>query len=210
MKQPKSGLQNKHLKPFSTLLKGYSYISGLQLAGLVLILAGLILPSCKNDLETIRALDIQDTLPDMSARDVEILYSERSRVQVKLIAPLLVRREMDEEPVIEFPEGFEVFFYDSAFHVKSTMTGDYGISYENRKLMEARHNVIVENRQTEERLNTEQLYWDRMKETIYSNKFVRITRGEEVITADGLISDQSFENMEFTNPRGLIEVEEEE
>jgi LPS export ABC transporter protein LptC len=90
------------------------------------------------------------------------------------------------------------------------MQGDYGISYEKKKLMEARHNVIVENLETQERLNTEQLFWDRMKETIYSNKFVRITRGEEVITADGLTSDQSFENMEFKNPRGLIEVEEEE
>jgi LPS export ABC transporter protein LptC len=131
-------------------------------------------------------------------------------VQVKLTAPLLVRKEIDDEPVTEFPEGFEVFFYDSAYRVKSTMRGDYGISYEKKKLMEARHNVIVENLETQERLNTEQLFWNRVNETIYSNKFVRITRGEEVITADGLTSDQSFENMEFTNPRGLIEVEEEE
>jgi LPS export ABC transporter protein LptC len=183
---------------------------GLKFLGFAIILAGLILPSCKNDMETIRSLEVLDTLPEMSARDVEILYSERSHVQVKLTAPLLIRNTQDDEPVIEFPEGFTVFFFDSTFQVKSTMTGDYGISFEKRKMMEARHNVIVENLETQERLNTEQLFWDRLKEKIYSEKFVRVTRGQEVITADGMTSDQSFETIEFINPKGLIEMEEEE
>lgn len=166
--------------------------------------------SCKNDLETIRLLDVTDTLPDMSASEVEILYSERSHVQVRLIAPLLIRKTYDSEPVIEFPEGFTVFFYDSNLLVKSTIRGDFGISYEKKKIMEARHNVIVENLETGERLNTEELFWDQNKEIIFTDKFVRITRGEEVITADGLTSDQTFQTMEFSNPKGLIEVKEEE
>jgi len=169
-----------------------------------------LLFSCRNDLEEIRSLDVVDTLPDMSARDVEILYSERGFVQVKLIASKLIRKTMDDQPVLEFPEGFTVFFYDTTKNIKSTIKGDYGISFEKQKLMEARHNVIVENLETDEKLNTEQLYWDRARETIYTEKFVRITRGEEVITADGLTSDQSFETMEFKNPKGLIEVTEEE
>jgi LPS export ABC transporter protein LptC len=173
-------------------------------------MAAMLLFSCKNDLETIRSLEVLDTIPDMTAREVEILYSERGYVQVRLTAPLLIKKAVENEPVIEFPEGFLVHFYDTAFRVKSIMSGDYGISYEKQNLMEARHNVMVENLETQEKLNTEQLFWDRNKETIYTNKFVRITRGEEVITADGLTSDQSFETMEFDNPRGLIEVEEEE
>jgi LPS export ABC transporter protein LptC len=178
---------------------------GYQILLLTALTGILMVTSCRNDMETIRSLDIHDTVPDMSAKEGEILFSEKGKVQVKLTAPTLVRTTMDNEPVIEFPDGFTVFFYDSTFQVKSTITGDYGISFEKRKIMEARHNVIVENLETEEKMNTEQLFWDQNKETIYTEKFVRITRGEEVITADGLVSDQSFESMEFDNPKGLIE-----
>jgi LPS export ABC transporter protein LptC len=120
----------------------------------------------------------------------------------------MVQEVLDNEPILEFPEGFEVSFYDTAFQVQSRISGDYGISFEKKKLMEARHNVVVENIKTGEKLYTEQLFWDQTKETIYTDKFVRITRGEEVITADGLISDQEFETMEFKNPKGPIEFQE--
>lgn len=191
-------------------MNGNDKIPGFLLMAFVGLIMIPLMFSCKNDLEEIRSLDVRDTLPEMSAKEVEILYSERAKVQVRLVAPELIKKEVGDEPVLEFPKGFTVYFYDSTDHVKSTIQGDYGISFEKKKLMEARHNVIVENLETNEKLNTEQLYWDRIKETIFTDKFVRITRGDEVITADGLTSDQSFETMEFKNPKGLIEVREED
>ena len=83
-------------------------------------------------------------------------------------------------------------------------------SYDRTKIMEARYNVIVENIQKDERLNTEELFWDQNSNKIYSNKFVKITRGEEVLTGDGLVSDQNFDNIEIVNLKGLIEVEDDE
>lgn len=178
--------------------------------GIAVSLQAALLFSCKNDLETIRSLDMVDTIPEMSANEVEIYYSERAFVQIKLVAPRLVKTTRDDEPVLEFPDGFTTYFYDSTYQVKSYISGDYGISYEKRKIMEARHNVIVENLETNEKLNTEELFWDQNQEIIYTNAFVRITRGDEIITADGLKADQTFETMEFENPKGEIEVKEEE
>ena len=165
--------------------------------------------SCKNDMEKIRSLDVSDTVPDMTATDIEMLYSERGMVHIRLTGAKMIRKNIENEPIIEFPEGFQVSFYDTSFTVTSRISGDYGISFEKKKLMEARHNVVVENMETGEKLYTEQLFWDQNKEKIYTEKFVRITRGEEVITADGLISDQEFTTMEFRNPTGPIEFEEE-
>lgn len=165
--------------------------------------------SCKNDMETIRMLDVADTLPTMSADDIEILYSEKGQVQVRLISPKLVKHEGDDE-FMEFPDGFKVFFYDSNMQIKSTISANYGISYEKKDLMEARHNVVVENLDKNERLNTEELYWDRSKRRIYTDKFVRITRNEEIITGDGLESDEGFQDIEIKNPKGIIEIREEE
>ncbi len=169
------------------------FISGI----IAVVLLSTILPSCKNDVQTVLSLDVVDTLPEMTARDIEILYSEKARVQIKLISPLLVSKS-EEEPVLLFPKGFTVFFYDSAMNLKSTITAEYGISYEKKKLMEARNNVVVENLEKEEKLNTEELFWDRDKGLIYSNKFVRITSGGQVYTGDGLTSYQPFDELEVS------------
>ena len=161
--------------------------------------------SCKNDLQTIKALEEVDTLPELTARNIEILYSEKGHVEVKLQSPYL-KGYGGKDPYTEFPEGFTVLFYDTAMNVRSRISANYGISYDKKKLMEARYDVVAENLEKNEKLMTEQLFWDQNKETIYSNKFIRITRGDEVVTGDGLQSDQDMDNVVITNPHGLINV----
>ena len=177
-------------------------------SGIAAILITALLPSCKNDVQTVLSLDVVDTLPELTARDIEILYSEKAKVQIRLISPYLINKT-EEEPILLFPEGFTVFFYDSAMNLQSTITADYGISYEKKKIMEARHNVVVENMEKGEKLNTEELFWDRGKQIIYSNKFVKLTSGEQVFTGDGLTSAEPFDELFISNPKGLIEIKEE-
>jgi len=177
-------------------------------AGMAIMITSAMFTSCKNDVQTVLSLDVIDTLPEMTARDVEILYSEKAKIQVRLVSSYLVNKT-EEEPILLFPEGFTVFFYDSAMILQSTITADYGISYEKKKIMEARHNVVVENMEKGEKLNTEELFWDRGKELIYSNKFVKLTTGKQVITGDGLTSEEPFDELIILNPKGLIEVKEE-
>jgi LPS export ABC transporter protein LptC len=172
------------------------------------ILTLMAMPSCKNDVQTVLSLDIVDTLPEMTARDIEILYSQKGRVQVKLVSPYLVNKTEDE-PLLEFPQGFTVYFYDTAMNVQSTITADFGISFEKKKIMEARHNVVVENMGKGEKLMTEELFWDRGKQLIYSNKFVRLTTSGQVVTGDGLTSEEPFDELTILNPKGSLEIKEE-
>ena len=176
--------------------------------GIVVTFLTAMLTSCKNDVQTILSLDVVDTLPEMTARDVEILYSENAKVQMKLVSPYLVNK-MEEEDMLLFPEGFTVYFYDSAMNLQSTITADYGISYEKKKIMEARHNVVVENLEKGEVLNTEELFWNRGKQLIYSDKFVKLTSGEQVVTGDGLTSPEPFDELFINHPKGLLEIKEE-
>ena len=180
------------------------FISGI----IAVVLFGAILPSCKNDVQTVISTGMVDTLPEMTAKDIEILYSEKAKVQIKLTSPLLVSKTEDE-PVLLFPKGFTVFFYDSAMNLTSTITAEYGISYEKKKLMEARSNVVVENLEKGEKLNTEELFWDRNKQIIYSNSFVKLTSSATVIMGDGLTSKEPFEELVISHPTGPIEIKDE-
>lgn len=177
-------------------------------AAVTVSISGSLLTSCKNDVQEVRSLDYIDTLPEMTARDVEILYSEKAKVEVKLVSPYLVSKN-EEEPVIYFPKGFTVYFYDTTMALKSTITADYGVSYEKKKLMEARHNVVVENLEKGQKLYTEELFWDRNKQLIYSDKYVRLTSGEQVISGDGIRSEEPFDEIFIIHPSGPIEIKEE-
>lgn len=185
--------------------KTFAYIF---IAGMVSIFGVLSLSSCKNDVQQVLSLDVVDTLPELTARDIEIFYSEKGKMQIKLVSPYLVNKTGDEDLLL-FPEGFTVYFYDTAMNLQTTITADMGISYEKKKLMEARHNVVVENMQKDERLNTEELFWDRAKAVIYSNKFVRLTTGGNVVTGDGLTSREPFDEIIISHPRGPLELKEE-
>jgi LPS export ABC transporter protein LptC len=173
--------------------------------GILLALSSILLASCKNDMQTINSLTQIDSLPMEFGRDIEVTYSDSGKVKVLLKSPLMVRVE-DKDPYFEFPEGFDATFYDSAMNPESRITADYGISYEQKKLMEAKNNVVVKNLVKHEQLNTEHLIWDRRKGIIYSNVFVKITKPDEVIYGDGLTSDQNFNFYEIDNPTGEFAV----
>lgn len=209
MKTRRSEPPNNNPNPLKTSsLVREKVLAFIFTSGIAAIFITALLPSCKNDVQTVLSLDVVDTLPELTARDIEILYSEKAKVQIRLVSPYLVNKT-EEEPILLFPEGFTVFFYDSAMNLQSTITADYGISYEKKKIMEARHNVVVENMEKGEKLNTEELFWDRGKQIIYSNKFVKLTSGEQVFTGDGLTSAEPFDELFISNPKGLIEIKEE-
>jgi LPS export ABC transporter protein LptC len=208
MKIQRSGAQNNN---FYTL-KNISLLRDRPAALMIMIAVGFIItlmamPSCKNDVQTVLSLDVVDTMPEMTAKEIEILYSEKGRVKMKLVSPYLVNKTEDES-LLEFPKGFTVYFYDSVMNVQSTITADYGISYEKKKIMEARHNVVVENMAKGEKLNTEELFWDRGKQLIYSNKFVKLSMGEQVISGDGLTSEEPFDELIISHPTGPIDFKE--
>lgn len=164
--------------------------------------------ACKNDLREIAAMDFSsDTIPDITARNIDFTFSDSARVQVRLTGPVMHAYEGDD-PYMVFPEGFKVDFYDSVMNITSTITGNYGIHYRKREMMEARHNVVVTNFETGERLDTEELIWDQKKELIYSQKFVKISSEDGVIYGDGLEAEQDFSKRRIINPSGEIEVQD--
>lgn len=169
----------------------------------------LMLFSCKNDIKTINSLAGVDTLPLEIVYDVEIYFSDSGKIQALLSAPIMERVEGEDE-YLEFPKGFKAVFYDSVSNPESEITAKYGINFETKEMMEARHNVIVKNFGKEEQLNTEHLIWDRKKKEIFSDVFITLTKPDEVLYGDGFTSDENFETYEVVNPTGEFSIVQEE
>jgi LPS export ABC transporter protein LptC len=165
------------------------------------ISAVIFLPGCSDDLKTVD-IDIHEkTSPSMSAKDIEVIFSDSGKIQAKLFSPL-INRYSGKEPYMEFPKGFRVLIFDTATHVESTITGNYGKRMESTRIMEAKGNVVVRNEVTNKQLNTEELTWDENKRMIYSNVKVKITTADKVLFVEGLESNEAFTWYKFRRVTG--------
>jgi LPS export ABC transporter protein LptC len=150
----------------------------------VIIIMGTFV-SCKNDIETINALNNEIKLPDQSGFNIEITYTDSGKIQGKIYAPEVNKYDRGEEPYVEFPKGMKVMFYDSLERPTSYIKANYAIYYEKKQLWEARNQVVAENLVNHDKLETEQMFWDQKEEKIYSEKFTRLTNSDGISYGEG-------------------------
>ena len=167
-----------------------------------LLLLFLVLASCEPDIQKVQLIAEKDKLPLESADNVELLYSDSARVKVKLTAGRM-ERYVGEDPYLELPKGVVVLFYNDSLEVKSSLRANYAVRYENRNIMEARNDVVVINEKGE-KLNTEHLIWDEKESKIYSDEFVKITTGDEIIYGNGFEANEDFTRYKIFNIKGTI------
>jgi LPS export ABC transporter protein LptC len=164
-----------------------------------------LLPGCSEDAKPKNAVTHVKIAPLMSAKNVEVTFSDSGKIAAKLFSVLINRYE-GKDPYMEFPKGFQILMYDSAKRVETSIRGDYGKRRENQKIMEARGNVVVRNEIKKQQLNTEHLIWDENRRMIYSDVKVKITTPDKVLYVYGLESDESFSWYKFSNVTGEMTV----
>ncbi len=170
----------------------------LFIKSIVPVLAGMMLFSCENNIETIKKITSEDTLTGVSAYNIEYQRSDSGRLQFTLKAPVMIRYE-GKEPYTEFPKGFTVYMYDKDETEKAYISANYGINYAQKKYMKARNDVVIKNFKTHEQLNTENLDWDQRKKMIYARSFVKITAPDKLIFGDSLEAKEDFSRRKIYN-----------
>jgi LPS export ABC transporter protein LptC len=161
--------------------------------------------SCENSIKTIQEITMEDTLPALTAYNIEYERISDQYKKVLLKSPYIERFEGDEPSTI-FPDGFEIIFYDTTGKAISFISANYGINLINKKTMQARNNVVVINYETQEQLNTENLVWDQNNRQIFSNTFVKLTSPDRVVFGDSMRADESFASREIFNISAELEV----
>ncbi len=169
----------------------------------------LFLFSCTNDPQEVKKILIPQDLPMEITEDLDLSYSDSGFVRLNLQAPLAEYYPNLEEPERRFPEGIDVKFFDSFGKEESRLQADYAVQFLNMGLWQATGNVIFLNRKGEQ-LNTEELFWNEKTEKIYSDVFVRLSTGQQMIMGEGFEADQTFETYEINKVTGTIDIEDDE
>lgn len=161
--------------------------------------------SCENDLAEVSKFIEDDAVAIEVGEKVKMLYSDSGRVEMMIEAPLLHRHLDKRTPKREFPVGLEVFFLDREQQVQSWLIGKYAIENENKQIITVRDSVVLFNHNAE-KLETDELIWDKTKNTIYTKQFVRITTENEQITGYGFEADREFKHWKIIAPQGSVKV----
>jgi hypothetical protein len=170
-------------------------------------LAFISLYSCNNQAINSEELDtfsLEDPIGIERATGVELLYSDSSIVRVRVLAPVLLRDKDPVKPKQIFPEGIAADFFNEYQNQTSKMVAEYGEQFTKEQKIYLKNNVHIWNTK-KEHLEAEELTWDEMGKTIYSDKFVKITTPTQVIEGYKLRSNLEFTDWKLDSVKGITE-----
>lgn len=168
--------------------------------------AAILFLGCEKEIERIEAFRSTENLPVISSTYFETTYTDSFKVQFYMKTPLLQKFESDGQPYLEFPQGVLLVKYDQNEQIVSRITSDYAKQYEREQRWEAKNNVIAVNA-AGDTLKTEHLIWEEKSGRIYSDKFVKIIRPDQIITGIGFESDQYMRNWNIKDVKGPIYID---
>ncbi|MBR7167242.1 MAG: LPS export ABC transporter periplasmic protein LptC [Bacteroidales bacterium] len=171
---------------------------------LLLLVAGVfVFIGCSNDMEEIQFFD-QSDMPVQVVKDSEIIQSKKGNVQLRLIASIINVYD-GEESKTEYPEGIYLEFFNKDKEVSTSLSAKYAVSYDSKKIMEARNNVVIIDYDSGDTTYMESLIWDKKEKKIYSDKPLKSVNGSRVTYGDGFESDENFKNPQIFHQRGTLE-----
>lgn len=148
---------------------------------------------------------IKYTGPTMQSRNVATLYSDSSRLKIKLKANLQYQFENGDA---EYPKGIHLTFYDNKQQVSSELQANYAKYDKVRDSYFVRGKVVVDNKAKGEIMKTEELHWNKIKREIYTDKFVTIQTKTDILTGEGLTTNENFYPYKILRPKGVFSVEQ--
>lgn len=173
--------------------------------GIFLVVCFIFLVSCENDLSKLPANSAIKDLESDKATDVTFIYSEQGKTRAKLYTKEFVGNETANPPYIDFLNGVKMDMYDDKLEIESTITARTARYYTSEENVIARDSVVVKNRKGE-KLQTEELVWNKKLERFYTDKFVRITKDDQISYGSGLEASQDMSYIKIKNQRGTIPV----
>ncbi|MEP0711304.1 MAG: LPS export ABC transporter periplasmic protein LptC, partial [Algoriphagus sp.] len=89
----------------------------------------------------------------------------------------------------------------------TTMRADRGYLLKEENIFKGEGNVQVHNVIKDQKLQSEELFWEPNKKKIYTEKFVRVQNGGTFSYGSGFEADETFSSYSLKNPRdGQIEL----
>ncbi len=175
----------------------------------IVLMAFISLSSCTEEPKTkIGAVTDRSKIPSLHAIKVSTVISDSGITRYRITAPQWYIYDKAPIPFQLFPQGIHLERFDINLKVDANIHSKYAKYDVQNRIWELKGNVRATNLQGE-LFETEQLFWNELTEKIYSDKFIKITQVNHVITGIGFESNQSMTKYTIRNPQGIFPVKDE-
>ncbi|PIV73643.1 MAG: LPS export ABC transporter periplasmic protein LptC [Rhodobacteraceae bacterium CG17_big_fil_post_rev_8_21_14_2_50_65_11] len=163
---------------------------------ILLAIFGLFIFSCRESVDP-EALKVYDG-PINSATNIFLVQSDSAIIRSEITAAKQLEFLNGN---IEFPEGIEIKFFTKDGNLETTMIADRGYFIKDKNLYRGEGNVRIENLVKDQKLQTEEIFWDQPGKKIYTEKFVTIQEKQTLFNGTGMEADDSFSNYSLKEVR---------
>lgn len=136
--------------------------------------------------------------PINEAKDVLLIHSDSAVLRSEIRAKLQLEFKNGN---LEFPEGIDIKFYTVEGILETTMRADRGYFDKESNLYRGEGNVQIQNLIKDQKLQTEEIFWNQAEKKIYTDKFVTIQERQTLFNGTGMEADDSFSNYQLKQVR---------
>ncbi len=173
----------------------------------VWVWGALCLGGCENDLAEVQRFVSKEEVYVETAQEVEMFYSDSAVIRMRIRAPRLLRHIDRSNPRQEFPDGLVAEFFGSNLRTTSRLSAKYAVHFENKNRIELRDSIVWVSTKGE-RLETDELIWEEDRGRVFTNRFVTITRPDEIIYGYGFESNRDFTEWTIRAIEGRLKLKE--
>ena len=165
----------------------------------------LMTSACVNDLESIERVTFDPKSPDESTKNLHLFYTDSGYAKIELFATI-AETFIKPKHITKLQDGLKVLFYSDRGEIVSRLTAQYGeLDYETG-IVRIADSVELFNFKKQQRLETEELFWNRKDSSIFTKSSVVVRSPKGVLFGDGIKTKQDFSSYEFLKPRGEVTV----
>ena len=152
-----------------------------------LVIVTVVFLSCENKIDLIPKSDLL-IHPSLTVKDFETVFTDSGRLQLVMSSSLLEQYDNIDLPYSEFRSGIKVIFYDGKTEPVASVTAKYAKYTKTNNMWVLKDSVVVLN-ESNDKLETEVLYWNQENDLIYTDRFVKITNEDQITQGFGFESD---------------------
>jgi LPS export ABC transporter protein LptC len=144
--------------------------------------------------------------PIEEINDVKMLYSEAAMLRVRMTTAKQYRYQNDDR---KYPQTVNILFFGPNGEEVTTLRSDSGRYDKAKDLYTVMGNVVVINKQKQEKLMTDELNWKPQTKKIFTARPVTIQSKltGEYLKGIGLDANQDFSLYSIRKPTGIFNVE---
>jgi lipopolysaccharide export system protein LptC len=162
--------------------------------------------SCKNNFKEVQNIGALGNEPITIAENINTKYTDSGRLKSNLLSKKMLDFSNRDFGFFEFPEGIDFTIFDEDGK-KSNVIADYAMIYDETDLIDLQGNVVLTTH-NKDTLFADQLFYDQIREWMFTNQPVKFRTADRVINGVGFDSNKDFTNAQVLEINGVIFIDE--